>query len=90
MCHPVIHEARSLASCTRRDFQDFRRRWAGLFEACGLEEIVRAATRYSFEFVDDPEGDARLAAVLEELLLGFGLSLLAAVSEECPHLPARA
>lgn len=90
MCHPVIREAQGLATCTRRDFQDFRRRWADLFEACGLEEIVRAATRYSYEFVDDPQGDERLAAVFEELLLGFGLSLLAAVSEECPHLGARA
>ncbi len=85
VCHPVVREAQGLRICTRREFQAFRRRWGELFAECGLGEIVGAVARYTHALQDDPDEEERLKGVIEELILGFGLSLMEAVSKDCPH-----
>lgn len=87
MCHQVLAEANKMATCTSAEYREFQQRWADVFDQSGRKEIAQAMAQYAARLGNprSKKAQERLAAVAEDLLFGFGLSLLATACGACTH-----
>lgn len=90
MCHPVLMEAQGMPACSSTQYREFQQRWADVFDQSGRKEVARAVAQYAGRLgkPGTKEDQGQLAALVEDLLFGFGLSLLATACEACPTAEA--
>lgn len=85
MCHPLLAEAQGMPAYTSAQYREFQRRWADVFDRSGRKDVADAVAQYASRlgFIGTKEERMHLAAVVEDLLFGFGLSLLETACSAC-------
>lgn len=86
MCHPVLAEAQGMPSYSSAQYREFQKRWSEVFDRSGRKEVAHAVAQYASRlgYAGTQEDQRHLATVVEDLLFGFGLSLLATTCSTCP------
>lgn len=87
MCHPILTEAERMPAYSSAQYREFQSRWADVFDRSGRKEIAHAVAQYASRLGSPgtEEGQRQLEAVVEDLLFGFGLSLLTTACSTCPR-----